>query len=97
ATGSQLAKFMSFADAAPYASANSGSSLSMPCIAPGATGVFYDNGFVATAAPIASTATIALQLSAMKSPGAVPHPDAPTVTGATPTAGLGGGYMQLVG
>jgi hypothetical protein len=78
AQGSVLTKLNAFASAAPYASTPP-STLTMPCLAPGATGTFYSNGFANGAIDTSSVATIAYKLGANVSNDAIPHPHAPQI------------------
>ena len=86
ADGTQIAAFNGYADAEPYA--NQPTHSTDPCLAPGEIGVFWDNGFVAAAAPLASATQLAIQFS-HKEFGSTPAPNKPAVDSQI-TNGLGG-------
>jgi hypothetical protein len=79
AGGATVVEMYSFADTAPYKGALSSAA---PCLAPGATGAVWDIRSVASEAALDRIRTASYTIETLAIPSAVPHPLAPTVTGA---------------
>jgi hypothetical protein len=96
ATGAVVQSLDGYAAADPY---KTSSSLSSACIGVGKTGVVWTNDLPSTAINLASIKTAKVTIDASSAfDGAVPHPMAPTTSGAiTLHSRLGSGYWSVTG
>lgn len=78
ASGSTLAEMYTFADTAPY---KTSSTLSTSCLAPGATGAFWDIQNPPGEAAIGQIRRASYTIGTLEIASAVPHSLAPTITG----------------
>ena len=90
ADGTQLVAFDTFADGDPY---TDGSSLTIPCLAPGQIGGLWDNDFAASSVPLEDIKTISIKFDHAEFGAPTPAPNAPLV--ASQVTSVSGGLAVM--
>ncbi len=91
--GTSIIRLDTFVSAPPFKMGTS--SLTAPCLAPGATGVVFSNDLPTTPVPIDSIKRVVVSIEALVDPSAVPHPSAPRLSPLTKTRS--GQYWAISG